>query len=99
MATTTRPPRPSRRKVSVSRSNPTPSPTINKPLNANSNDVAVKLKRALETAQAGDTAGALVIALDKDGGWTADLAGQLVYDEALRCLIACRVLGACLGDK
>ncbi|MDB5774173.1 MAG: hypothetical protein JWP38_306 [Herbaspirillum sp.] len=39
-------------------------------------DVAAKLKRALNAAQAGETAGALLVALNKDGEWTASLAAN-----------------------
>jgi hypothetical protein len=74
-------------------------PTINKPLDTNCTDVTVKLKRALRTAQSGATTGALVIALDRHGEWSIDLAGQLLYDDNTLCLIACRMLGACLTAK
>jgi hypothetical protein len=74
-------------------------PTINKPLDTNCTDVTVKLKRALRTAQSGATKGALVIALDHQGGWSIDLAGELLYDDDTLCLIACRMLGVCLTTK
>jgi hypothetical protein len=74
-------------------------PTINKPLDTNGTDVTVKLKRALRKAQSGATTGALVIALDHQGGWSVDLAGQLQYDDATLCLIACRMLGVCVVSK
>jgi hypothetical protein len=74
-------------------------PTINKPLDTNCTDVTVKLKQALSTAQSGVTAGALVIALDHQGEWSVDLAGQLRHDDDTLCLIACRMLGACLTAK
>jgi hypothetical protein len=74
-------------------------PTINKPLDTNCTDVTVKLKRALRTAQSGATAGALVIALDHQGEWSIDLAGQLLHDEDTLCLIACRMLGVCMTAK
>jgi hypothetical protein len=61
---------------------------INKPLNSNCAEVTVKLKRALTTAQSGATVGALVIALDEQGHWTADLAGQLRHDGETLCQIA-----------
>ncbi|MDB5776754.1 MAG: hypothetical protein JWP38_2887 [Herbaspirillum sp.] len=93
MTTPPRPPDPSKRKKApVVRLNP----TVTKPLNANCSDVAYKLKRALNTAQAGGTAGALVIAIDQKGGWTVDVAGQLADDDDTMCVIACRILGACL---
>ncbi|MDB5775230.1 MAG: hypothetical protein JWP38_1363 [Herbaspirillum sp.] len=95
MTTPPRPPDPSKRKKApVVRLKP----TINKPLNANGSDVAHKLKRALNAAQAGGTAGALVIALDEQGGWTVDVAGQLAHDDDTMCVIACRILGACLAS-
>ncbi|RXZ38453.1 hypothetical protein D9O50_02670 [Oxalobacteraceae bacterium CAVE-383] len=62
-------------------------------------DVAVKLKRALQTAQSGATTGALIVALDQQGEWSVDLAGQLLQDDDTLCLIACRMLGACLASK
>jgi hypothetical protein len=74
-------------------------PTINKPLDTNCTDVTVKLKRALHKAQSGATTGALVIALDRQGGWSVDLAGQLLQDDDTLCLIACRMLGVCLTSK
>jgi hypothetical protein len=74
-------------------------PTINKPLDTNCTDVTVKLKRALRKAQSGATTGALVIALDHQGGWSIDLAGQLQHDDETLCLIACRMLGVCLTAK
>lgn len=74
-------------------------PTIDKPLSTNCMDVAVKLKRALQTAKTGATAGAVIIALDDQGGWSVDLAGQLVNDDNTLFLIASRVFGACLLSK
>jgi hypothetical protein len=74
-------------------------PTVNKPLDTNGTDVTVKLKRALRKAQSGATTGALVIALDHQGGWSVDLAGQLLHDDDTLCLIACRMLGVCLTSK
>jgi hypothetical protein len=95
MTTTAHPPRPSRPKAPVLRL----IPTITKPLNTNCAVVTVKLKRALTTAQSGATVGALVIALDEQGHWTADLAGQLRHDGETLCQIACRLLGACLTSQ
>jgi hypothetical protein len=74
-------------------------PTIHKPLDTNCTDVTVKLKRALHRAQSGATTGALVIALDQQGEWSIDLAGQLLHDDDTLCLIACRMLGVCLASK
>jgi hypothetical protein len=74
-------------------------PTINKPLNAECTEVTRKLKAALTTAKSGTTVGALIIALDQSGEWTADLAGRLVPDSDTLCLITCRLLGACLVSK
>jgi hypothetical protein len=74
-------------------------PTINKPLTTNCMDVAVKLKRALHTAQSGATTGALIIALDQQGEWSVDLAGQLVHDDDTLCLIVSRMFGACMVSK
>jgi hypothetical protein len=74
-------------------------PTIHKPLDTNCTDVTVRLKRALRTAQSGDTTGGLVIALNHQGGWSVDLAGQLLHDDDTLCLIACRMLGVCLASK
>jgi hypothetical protein len=74
-------------------------PTINKPLDTNCTDVTVKLKQALRKAQSGATVGALIIALDHQGGWSIDLAGQLQHDDDTLCLIACRMLGVCLTVK
>jgi hypothetical protein len=74
-------------------------PTINKPLDTNCTDVTVKLKQALRKAHSGATVGALVIALDPQGGWSIDLAGQLQHDDETLCLIACRMLGVCLTVK
>jgi hypothetical protein len=74
-------------------------PTIRKPLDTNCTDVTVKLKRALRKAQTGATTGALVIALDHQGGWSIDLAGQPLHDDDTLCLIACRMLGVCLVSK
>jgi hypothetical protein len=90
-----RPPRPSSQKATVLRL----VPTINKPLNADGSEVARKLKKALTTAQSGATAGALIIAIDQTGEWDVDLAGQLVRDRDTLCLIACRILGACLAHS
>jgi hypothetical protein len=96
MTTTKRPPRlPAKKKAPVLRL----VPIINKPLNTLCTDVTVKLKRALHTAQSGATVGALVIALDHKGGWSVNLAGQLVQDDSTLCLIACRLLGACLAPE
>jgi hypothetical protein len=74
-------------------------PKIHKPLDTNCTDVTVKLKRALSKAQSGAATGALVIALDHHGGWSVDLAGQLLHDDDTLCLIACRMLGVCLASK
>lgn len=74
-------------------------PSITKPLNTNCSEVAVKLKRALTTAQSGATVGALVVALDQEGHWSADLAGQLAYDSDTLSMIVCRLLGGCLAIK
>jgi hypothetical protein len=74
-------------------------PTIDKPLTTNCMDVTVKLKRALHAARSGTTAGALIIALDHQGGWSVDLAGQLVHDDNMLLLIASRMFGACLASK
>jgi hypothetical protein len=89
------PPLPPQRKARVLRL----IPTIHQPLDTNCTDVTVKLKRALRTAQSGATTGALVIALDHEGGWSVDLAGQLLHDDDTLCLIACRMLGVCLTAK
>lgn len=93
MTVKSRSPRASSRKAPVLRL----IPTITKPLNVNCSEVTVKLKRALTTAQSGATAGALVVALDQEGHWSIDLAGQLRHDSDTLCLIACRLLGACLA--
>ncbi|RXZ36645.1 hypothetical protein D9O50_09110 [Oxalobacteraceae bacterium CAVE-383] len=74
-------------------------PTIDKPLATNCMDVAVKLKRALQTAKTGVTTGAVIIELNSQGDWSVDLAGQLVHDEDTLFLIASRVFGACLLAK
>jgi hypothetical protein len=74
-------------------------PTIDKPLDTNGIDVTVKLKRALHAARSGSTAGAMIVALDHQGGWSVDLAGQLVHDDDTLFLIASRVFGACLVSK
>jgi len=95
MTKTAHPPRPSRRKAPVLRLNP----TITQPLNDHCSEVTVKLKGALTTAQSGATAGVLVVALDQEGGWTADLGGQLRHDSEILCQIVCRLLGACLAIK
>jgi hypothetical protein len=71
-------------------------PTIDKPLTTNCMDVTVKLKQALETARAGATSGAVIIALNPQGDWSVDLAGQLVHDDDTLFLIASRMFGACL---
>jgi hypothetical protein len=94
-ATVHPPPLPAKNKAPVLRL----VPTINKPLSTNCMDVTVKLKRALQAAQSGATAGALIVALDHQGGWSVDLAGKLLQDDDTLCLIACRVLGACLASK
>jgi hypothetical protein len=74
-------------------------PTIDRPLDTNGTDVTVKLKRALHAARSGTTAGAMIVALDHQGGWSVDLAGQLVHDDDTLFLIASRVFGACLVTK
>jgi hypothetical protein len=74
-------------------------PTINKPLDTNCTDVTVKLKRALHAARSGTTAGAMIVALDHQGGWSVDLAGQLMHDDDTLFLIASRMFGACLVPK
>lgn len=86
-------------KVESSKAIPPLVPTINKPLTAHGIEVTRKLKSALATAQTGATVGALIVALNKSGEWTADLAGQLVPDSDTLCLIACRMLGGCLASK
>jgi hypothetical protein len=89
------PPRPPQQKARVLRL----VPTINKPLNTNCTDVTVKLKRALRDAQAGATAGAMIVALNHQGEWSVDLAGQLVHDDNTLFSIASRVFGACIVAK
>jgi hypothetical protein len=74
-------------------------PTIDKPLTTNCMDVTVKLKRALHAAKPGATAGAMIIALDHQGGWSVDLAGQLVHDDDTLFLITSRMFSACLAPK
>jgi hypothetical protein len=74
-------------------------PTIDKPLTSNCMDVTVKLKRALHTARSGATAGAIIVELDHQGGWSVDLAGQLLQDDDTLFLIASRMFAACLLPK
>jgi hypothetical protein len=74
-------------------------PTINKPLNANCCEVVSKLKRALIPAQSGATVGALIVTIDKEGYWSTDLAGQMMYDREILCQIACRLLGLCMTTE
>lgn len=62
-------------------------------------DVAAKLKRALRTAQSGNTSGALIIALDHAGDWSVELAGRFQEDEGAVCQIACSMLDACLSAE
>jgi hypothetical protein len=72
-------------------------PTINKPLSADSYEVVSKLKRALIPAQSGATVGALVVTVDKEGYWSTDLAGQMMYDREILSQIAFRLLGVCIS--
>jgi hypothetical protein len=74
-------------------------PTITKPLSANCCEVVSKLKKALVTAQSGATAGALVVTVDKEGYWSTDLAGQMMYDRDILCQIAFRLLGVCTSTE
>jgi hypothetical protein len=69
------------------------------PPDSNCTDVTAKLRRVLRKAQSGTTTGALVVALDRQGAWSVDLAGQLLHDDGTLCLIVCRMLGACLTAK
>jgi lysylphosphatidylglycerol synthetase-like protein (DUF2156 family) len=64
-------------------------------LSANCCEVVSKLKKALITAKSGATVGALVVTVDKDGYWSTDLAGQMMYDKEILCQIAFRLLGVC----
>lgn len=73
-------------------------PAIDTPLDANRMDVAVKLRRALRTAQSGATTGALIIELDQKGEWSVERAGELLCDDDTLCLIVCRMFGACLSS-
>lgn len=74
-------------------------PTIDNPLDTNSMDVAVKLRRALRTAQTGATTGAVLIELDQHGEWSVERAGELSYDDDTLFLIICRMFGACMVLK
>jgi hypothetical protein len=74
-------------------------PTINKPLSANCYEVVSKLKKVLIPAQAGVTVGALVVTVDKEGYWSTDLAGQMMYDREILCQIAFRLLGVCMAPE
>jgi hypothetical protein len=74
-------------------------PTIDKPLTTNCMDVTVKLKRALHAAKSGAVAGAIIVLLDHEGGWSVDLVGQLVHDDNTLFLITSRMFGACLASK
>jgi hypothetical protein len=62
-------------------------------------DVKVKLKRALDAARTGATSGAVIIALNPQGDWSVDLAGQLVHDDDTLFLIVTRMFGACIVSK
>ena len=74
-------------------------PDIDNPLTTNCMDVIVKLKNALQSAQSGIIEGAVIIALDRQGYWSVDRAGQLTEDEDTLFLIAGRMFGACLMSK
>ena len=74
-------------------------PTITKPLSANCYEVVSKLKKALVTAQSGATVGALVVTVDKEGYWSTDLAGQLMYDRDILGQLALRLLGVCTATE
>lgn len=72
------------------------SPAIKKQLRTNCKDVSIKLKRARRDAKSGATTGAMIIALNRKGEWSLDLAGQLMHDDDTLFLIASRVFGTCL---
>lgn len=72
-------------------------PPGSKLLDTDAKDVTAKLKRALCTAQSGNTSGAMIIALDQAGGWSVELAGRFQEDEGTVCQIACSMLDACLS--
>jgi hypothetical protein len=74
-------------------------PIINKPLNADCYEVVSKLKRALIPAQSGATVGALIVTIDKEGYWSTDLAGQMMYDREVLSQIAFRLLGVCMAPE
>ncbi|MDB5775193.1 MAG: hypothetical protein JWP38_1326 [Herbaspirillum sp.] len=88
MATTKRPHRPSRSTSTI--------PTFEIPVEAYRSEVVVKLERALEAAESGDTIGALIVAFDHDGKWTADLAGQLRFDRQALNTVVFRMRDACM---
>jgi hypothetical protein len=74
-------------------------PTITKPLNADCFEVVSKFKKKLLTAQSGATVGALVVTIDKDGYWSTELAGQMMYDKDILCQIASRLLDVCMTTE
>lgn len=75
------------------------SPAFKKQLRINCKDVSIKLKRARRNAKSGATTGAMIIALNRKGEWSLDLAGQLMHDDDALFLIASRVFGTCLVSQ
>ena len=74
-------------------------PETDNPLTTNGVDVIAKLKQMLQAAQSGVIEGGVFVALDRQGYWSVDRAGQLVDDEDTLFLIAGRMFGACLMSK